>query len=58
MHERLEELFRWDGAANRAWTVRIDYEGEKRMMEKAMALGVEQYLKIRTTCATIFAPVN
>lgn len=29
LHERLEEFFRWDGAANRAWTVRIDYEGEK-----------------------------
>lgn len=42
LHERLEEFFRWDGAANRAWTVRIDYEGEKRMMEKAMALGVER----------------
>lgn len=42
LHERLEEFFRWDGAANRAWTVRIDYEGEKRMMEKAMVLGVER----------------
>lgn len=41
LRERLEEVFRWDGGTNSAWTVGIDYRGEEKMNE-AVALGVEK----------------
>lgn len=35
LRERLEEVFRWDGGTNSAWTVGIDYRGEEKWMKSS-----------------------
>lgn len=42
LRERLEEVFRWDGGTNSAWTVGIDYRGEEKMDEIVTALDIEK----------------
>ena len=42
LRERLEEVFRWDGGTNSAWTVGIDYRGEEKMDEIITTLDIEK----------------
>ena len=42
LRERLEEVFRWDGGTNSAWTVGIDYRGEEKMDEIVTAFDIEK----------------
>lgn len=42
LRERLEEVFRWDGGTNSAWTIGIDYRGEEKMDEIITTLDIER----------------